>query len=114
MYATRMFQKATKEDYVDLTGLTQGKRYALTVTNVKCDVRLQFMHLGDPTWYDFPDFDGTHGSFPPTGAASDVIVGNFLCNSPVFRLSLVTDGAHAGEEDPPWYVSVVPYTIAEY
>ena len=108
-----MFQKATKEDYVDLV-LTQGKRYALTVTNVACDVTLKFLHLGDPTWYDFPDFDGTAGAFPPTGAASDVIRCNFLCNTPNLRLALVTPGAHAGEGVAPWYISAVPYTISEY
>lgn len=92
--------KSSQLQTLPITGLDQGHRYYLVVTNAESDVSIEFKHAGDPTWRVLPDAGGT--------PVSGVVAFELLVFTPDMRL------VFAGAPSSTYYFSAVCSAVATF
>lgn len=83
-----------------LTGLEQGRRYTLVITNVTVNAALHFRSGGDTTYRAYPNFTGT--------ASGGVIMAEFLCVSSDSKV------VFASAPGATYYLSLVTHTMPTF
>ena len=83
-----------------ITGLDQGHRYYLVVSNAQSNVSIEFKHAGDPTWRVLPGAGGA-----PSGT---VVAFELLVFTPEMRL------VFASNPSSTYYFSAVCSAVATF